>query len=409
MLRVVETFSGIGSQAKALKAMGIEYEIINTVEWDISAFYAYDIIHNGEQDLSKYQDWTKNDLLSFLTKHTLSANGKSPINFNYLKQWSEDALRRIVCAFERTKNLGSITDVHANTFEKDIDILTYSFPCQDLSICGAWHGNNSGINRDAKNRSGMLWEIERILFEFKELKIQPPKFLLMENVSNILSSTHRDNFEEWKEILKSLGYINKVYTLDASKFGSPQKRIRTYMISILVNNENQANIVEDYFRNNNLEQIYKTPKPLKDFLRLDYSNAEYKAEADISNPNYTPSRLKIEENNEYVYVSDENCKSVIKTITTKQDRNPTSGLIYYPIHAEHKMKYRNLTPRECFMLMGFDENDFSVLKNHNFKVRKNSFFYSRERYERLAGNSIVVDVLVHLFRQIVGVKNEVQW
>ena len=69
MLRVVETFSGIGSQAKALQKLGIEYKVVNTVERDIAAFYAYDIIHNGVQDLSEYQHLSKDELLRILSKY----------------------------------------------------------------------------------------------------------------------------------------------------------------------------------------------------------------------------------------------------------------------------------------------------------------------------------------------------
>ena len=79
MLRVVEAFSGIGSQAKALKKLGIDHEIKITVDWDISAIYAYDIIHNGEQDLTPYEELSKEDVLVLLNRYGLSLNGKEPI------------------------------------------------------------------------------------------------------------------------------------------------------------------------------------------------------------------------------------------------------------------------------------------------------------------------------------------
>ena len=247
MLRVVETFSGIGSQAKALKKMGVKYEILNTVEWDISAFYAYDIIHNGVQDLAPYKKYTKVELLKILSDYSLSTDGKEPANPAFLRTWPEDSLRRVLCALKRTNNLGSITDVTGDMLPKKIDLLTYSFPCQDLSICGSWHGNMSGINRDAHNRSGMLWEVERLLKELHMGGKKLPKFLLMENVSNILSKPHRGNFAEWQQYLSSLGYINQVYTLNASHFGSPQTRIRTYMLSVLAPDIRRRLMVEQYF------------------------------------------------------------------------------------------------------------------------------------------------------------------
>ncbi|MCK3655525.1 hypothetical protein A4G19_07105 [Pasteurellaceae bacterium Macca] len=412
MLNVVEMFSGIGSQAKALENLkessGITYEILNTVEWDISAFYAYDIIHNGNQDLSKYNDWSKEDLINFLNKHTLSINGKNPVSLKYLRTFNDIALKKIVCAFQRTKNLGNITDLTIDILPKDIDLLTYSFPCQDLSIGGTWHGNNSGIHRTIQNRSGLLWEVERLLLDLNNNNKSLPKFLLMENVSNILSASHRHNFEDWKNILTDLGYINQVYTLDSSNFGSPQKRLRTYMISVFCGkNILKINAIKKYFEDNSLTKNTQPIKPLKDFLRLDYSIPNYLEEANRSTPNLTLSRKKIEENNLFIYdILDEKevFSKTIKTITTKQDRHPTSGLVRYNHKSFLKMKYRNITPRECFLFMGFEEADFDILSSNNFNIHKNKQFYSREKYERLAGNSIVVDVLNAIFKQIYQIK-----
>lgn len=408
MLTVVEAFSGIGSQAKALQRQNIEYEILNTIEWDIAATYAYDIIHNGEQDSSLYEDYEKSRLLLELNKYGLSLNSKEPIKETSLKSWPEEALRKVFFALKRTKNLGSITDIYEEMLPPRFDVLTYSFPCQDLSICGAWHGNKSGINRDAGNRSGMLWEVERILLERNKSDRELPTFLLMENVNNILSQAHKDNFDEWKGVLSRLGYLNQVYTLSADKFGSPQKRRRTYMISVLYGEENKKNALLEYFQHNNLEYFESnSQKTIGDILRTDYSNSIYREEADGSNPNDTPSRQKIYQNNDIVFNGKKVTQEFVNTLTTKQDRNPTAGLIDYPLHGVGKAPYRNFTPRECFMLMGFDESDFEAVIKNNFYVRKNQQLFSRERLERLAGNSIVVEVLEQIFRQINYIKSHI--
>lgn len=236
-----------------------------------------------------------------------------------------------------------------------------------------------------------------------------PKFLLMENVKNILSKAHRSNFNEWKTILNNLGYVNKVYTLNASHFGSPQRRVRTFMISAYCPDTKRRLIAENYFQENDLEKSRPMPlQPLEKFLYTDYTQIKYKEEADTSNPNDTPSRRKIFNDNEIVFDGKQTIVSMVNTLTTKQDRNPTSGLVLYPEHGDGKMEYRNFTPRECFRLMGFDEIDFERLQKNNFPVRRNRMLYSRERYEKLAGNSIVVDVLVPIFKQIVELK-ELLW
>lgn len=410
MLRVVEAFSGIGAQAKALKKIGVPYQILSTIEWDINAIYAYDIIHNGKQDLSKYDNLSKNELIEKLKEYTLSIDGKKPISKRSLQAMTEDMLKRIYCAIERTHNLASIKDVHVNDLAENIDLFTYSFPCQDLSICSAWHNNTSGIDRNAHNRSGMLWEVERILKEYEEKGKKLPSFLLMENVSNILSEAHRKNFDEWKKYLHDIGYENQVYTLNAANFGIPQTRIRTYMISVLTDGTpNHRNKIIEYFKENNLQvKQFEKPETMKDlqsFLRLDYTNKVYKREADISNPNDTPSRQKIYNDNKLIYDNGVMKEKTVKTITTKQDRNPNSGIISY--HGKDgKAKYRNLTPRECFLLMGFDESDFQSIVDNNFKIR-GKYFFGREKMIKLAGNSIVVNVLEAIFKQIVDIQEKI--
>ncbi|MGH2198830.1 DNA cytosine methyltransferase, partial [Enterococcus faecalis] len=88
----------------------------------------------------------------------------------------------------------------------------YSFPCQDLSIGSVWYNkDNDGIRKGAKTRSGLLWEIERILRERIMINVPLPKFLLMENVNAITSPKHNPNFVQWQEELESMGYTNKVY------------------------------------------------------------------------------------------------------------------------------------------------------------------------------------------------------
>lgn len=411
MLRVVEAFSGIGSQAKALKNIGADFEILNTIEWDINAILAYDIIHNGRQDLKKYDEWSNDDLIAFLSNFTLSGDGKEPLDKDTYKKMKRDFLKRIVSSIERTNNLVSITDIKARDLPNNIDLLTYSFPCQDLSTGALIHGNTSGLDKNAHNRSGMLWEIERILKESRRINKETPRFLLMENVSNILSDRHRSNFDKWCKYLSRIGYINQIYTLDASNFGIPQKRFRTFMISVRCDNQDQHNRISEYFRQNNLERNQHNNgiqmKNVKHFLRTNYNKKIYKEEAEESCPNWTPSRREIFLDNDILV--DENGKyfdKPINTITTKQDRNPNSGIVLYDSDNPKKAKFRYLTPRECFLFMGFDENDYQLLMDNNFLYRNNNFF-SKCKLVKMAGNSIVVNVLEEVFKQIIEIKEEI--
>lgn len=408
MLRVVESFSGIGSQVKALKNAGIEHEIIATIDWDINAIIAYDLIHHGKQDLSEYKEMNKSEMLKKLGGLTLSNDGKSPLNEKALNRFNKNQLMHLLCAIRRSNNLGSITDVNGIDLPDNLDLFTYSFPCQDLSIAGAWHGNNSGIDRNANNRSGMLWQVERILLERYKLGLTLPKFLLMENVSNILSNTHKHNFDDWKAKLSEMGYVNYVYPLNAKIFGIPQKRERVYMLSIKADdNEELKKRIDDFIVNNDLKnEIYVRTlniedKTIRDILRTNYEKNEmYKKEANESQPNDTESRRKIRDQNDIIYDGNNKYIDVVSTITTKQDRNPNSGVIMYDSKRSGKSNFRYLTPRECFMLMGFDEEDFQKVLDNDFMVTNNRNFFTNGKLYKLAGNSIVVNVLEAIFKQI---------
>ena len=412
MIKVLETFSGIGAQAKALKKAKIEHKILATADWDINAIVAYDIINHGSQDTSKYDHFTKIELTKRLSKYTLSPDGKSPFKNGKINHISNEALKSILCAIERSNNQVSITDMTYKNIPDDLDLLTYSFPCQDLSIAGVWQGNMTGIDRDANNRSGMLWEVERILKECVEHKCKLPNFLLMENVINILAPRHMGNFTEWIDYLKSIGYYNKIYKLNAKNFGIPQIRTRAYMISIFVENNNKTRkMLDEYFENHDLEDVNFVNSlglnriTVADIVKSDYTIDKYRREADISQLSDTPSRQRIINENDHVF--NENTGEYIellKTITTKQDRNPNSGVIEYNHPVDGKTNYRYLTARECFLAMGFEEADFDALINNNIYIAKNRPMFSESKMIKMAGNSIVVNVLEAIFIQINDIK-----
>lgn len=406
MLRMIETFSGIGSQTQALKNIGLDHKVVAISEWDVNAMYAYDILHNGKQDLSAFRHYTKQDLIDELKEYTLSMDGKNPMSERAISSLSILHLKAILCSIRNNNNLVDITKIHAQDLP-EADILTYSFPCQDLSISGYWHNRDSGgIDRDANNKSTLLWQVERILKEYVACERDLPPFLLMENVSNILSPRHIDNFLEWQAFLSSLGYINQVYTLDARNFGVPQSRIRTYMISVLATDAEKRREIEDYFVVNSLEHITcpeTQRKSLADYLKVDYSNDVYRAEAIESTPELTPSREKIFAENLILAEGNQVYENLsARTVTTKQDRNPNSGVIAYgsAVLTEKNPKYRNLTPRECFLLMGFSEEQFDRLTQENITVGRDRTILTVTKLVKMAGNSIVVQVLEAIFRQI---------
>lgn len=404
--RIIETFSGIGSQAKAFERLqkkipDFDFKVVATVEWEIGAMYAYDIIHHGPQDLSIYDDMSKVELINFLVKYNLSSDGKQQIKNSTLARMSIDKLKSIRHSIEKNNNLVDISTVQADNLP-DADLLTYSFPCQDLSISSYWHKNFSGIDKNIKNRSGLLWEIERILNEYSIYNKPLPRFLLMENVTAIHGPRHKDNFELWKSELNRLGYENLVLDLDSSDFGIPQSRKRTFMISIFSKNlqQSQLNIVSHFLKTKSLNTIHKKTA-IDNFLRLDYSIKKYYQEALDSTPNNTKSRRKIRVGSTPLAFGHNPTNNIAKTITTKQDRYPNAGIIIHDYHfGENKSPYRNLTPRETFLLMGFDESDFQRLCDNNISITNSRKMLSHSKLLKLAGNSIVVNILEEIFSEL---------
>ena len=403
-------FSGIGSQAKALSNLGLQTHIINTCEWNIHACMAYERIHMPDSPRNCFLG-NKDELIDYFLNLGVSNDGKSVMNRTALQSISESALRAIYSSVINTRNLVDISRIHGEDIDPFIDIMTYSFPCQDLSNVGAFHGNQKGIDRDANNQSSLLWQVERILYERRKEDMYLPHFLIMENVPALNSSRHRGNFEEWQKQLVKLGYINKQYVLNARDFGIPQNRERLFMISIL--SEGDRDIEKDilkYFDSHRLDSadyrrelnIHKGK--LSEFLRTDYTNPIYLSEAIESQPNDTVSRKRIWEDN--VQLTDERGKIrddlVTGTLTTKQDRHPNSGNIGVSFN-NNKAEFRYLTPRECFLLMGFSEEDYDNVIKGNIKLKANTDIFTRDNLVKMAGNSIAVNVLEYIFTQIIEI------
>ena len=409
---IVELFSGIGSQAKALKNLGYTINTLGTCEWDLHAFIAYDAIHNSAELPEDVAQMKKEDILKKLSVYTLSNNGKEKMEYKTLKTYSEDALRRVYAAIIRSNNFVDVSSLTGEKMPEGVDILTYSFPCQDLSNVGAFHGYNKGIDKDSGSRSSLLWQVGRILKEMKDAEKELPKYLLMENVPTLLAKRHKSNFETWIGDLRELGYVSYYFQLNASDFGLPQNRPRLLMISVFVGDDKvKEKKVATYFKGKTPEKIvkefvksaYYKKIAIKDLLRVDYKNPKYRKEAEECTPNDTVSRQEIWNENPQLVLKGGIINpqyEVIRTITTKQDRNPNSGNLYFDSGIEGRGKFRYLTPRECFLFMGFTDEDFDNVIVNNPEIRKNSKLFPRDKLIRMAGNSIPVKLLEGIFYQI---------
>ena len=214
-IRLIEFFAGYGSQALALKYLGVKFEHWKICEWAVKSIQAYKDIHFTDVN----DDWNKGFKIEDLQEHLfnlgISSNYNEPMTLKQIQRLPEKQLRQIHNNICNTNNLVNIQQVKGKDLEiEDKEdycyILTYSFPCQDLSLAGKGKGMS-----DTSTRSGMLWEVERILSECKELN-SLPQILLMENVPQVHGSDNVEDFNKWQLRLEELGYKNYFQDLNGA-------------------------------------------------------------------------------------------------------------------------------------------------------------------------------------------------
>lgn len=418
-LRIMECFGGIGACSKALERLGIDYEIADYVEIDKYAVASFNAMHNTNFEPQDICTWNK---------------------------------------------------------DIEVDLIMHGSPCQDFSLAG----KQAGGDKDSGTRSSLMYETIRIVEKLK------PKYVIWENVKNLLSKKHIHNFNAYLETMEQLGYVNYYQVLNAKDYGIPQNRERVFTISIRKDievsdeikpsvkinfekekeliknskkeiyqckcnsgwqdnkvgikvsptiraNNNNTFILEDnidfkfppkqelklrlkdmledevddkyYLVDNYLEftNFYTIPRGSDGKLINGSYNRVWKEEKYSGSINLTKIQevgsLKIKNATKKgyleaypgdgVYTNTSTKRGTvqpqsIQTLTTFQDK----GVVM------NDLRIRKLTPKECFRLMGFDDEDFDKAS----KVNSNTQLYKQ------AGNSIVVNVLEAILKELL--KNE---
>ena len=369
-LRVFEAFAGIGAQVSALNRLGADYEIVGISEWMVDAVICYDAIHHfgeGAMEIPPYEEQ-----MEYLSQYDFSRDSVRKTNLNLLDR---DVVERLYIANKRSKNYGSISQLKGERMPQ-CDLLIYSFPCQDLST----GGNGKGMKKGSGTRSSLLWEIERVLKELHALD-KLPSCLLMENVKTMLCDAFKEDLKAFLEFLESIGYQNDApMVLNALDFGIPQDRVRAFIVSKL--GKHLVKVSESIDRGKQARNFDATQ-----FLRLDYDREVLRNEANIAQLNATPSRRKMWTING----KEANEDTIIRTITCNMDRTYTAALFKYT--GALGETFRRLTIREAFLLMGFTEEEYERTIHLDFTYR---------RMNKLIGNSIVVNVLTEIFREMLA-------
>lgn len=310
MIQILELFGGIGSPRVALRNLGIPVKSIDYVEIDEKAVRSYNSMFNRE--------------LCYKTQSVVGWNLKP-------------------------------------------DILIHGSPCQDFSIAGKQKGADEG----SETRSSLMWETIHIIQQMGAWK---PRYVIWENVKNVLSKYMIHNFNRYLSEMEAMGYTNSFEVLNAMDFGIPQNRNRVFTVSCLGGERFDFD-----------ELITKPCNSLKKYLEKDV-------------PGYyevtQPSMLsRIGDVDSGVFQGRVPIiKDYAMTITCKQVRCPNSGVIDMG-----NGRYRYLTERECWRLQGYSDEDFENAKkaNPSHEGKMNTVLYKQ------AGNSIPVPIFEAMFRKII--------
>jgi len=363
MINVIELFAGIGSQTQALKNQNIKHKIVGISEWSINSIISYGEIHGD----NKTYNLNKDEILKELKNITFSLDTKNPKDISKLK---EDKLKLLYKNHKNSKNLGSIIDIKGYNLPEH-DLLTYSFPCIDISNQGKQKGLYEGKS------SSLLWQVGRLLDEVKKL----PRFLLMENVAAILNDKHKEGLEKWMNFLKNKGYYNYLFKLKASYYNVPQNRERVFMVSSLIE-------ISD------LEKNIRKNEKMTNLRIRDILEGEHKILKNLYQ--YLPDNIKFKTTNNNIksiildkytsFISESkiyNIDSISPTITSTGANSRIKVL-------DDNKNILELNSLELWKLMGFTKTEYNKVKN----------LHSENELKKQAGNSIVVTVLEEIFKNI---------
>lgn len=315
MLKVNELFAGIGAFRKALTRTGIPHEVVGISEIDKYAIKSYEAIY-GE-----------------------------------------------------TRNYGDISKVSKLDYA---DLWTYGFPCQDISVAG----KQAGIVKN-ETRSGLLYEVQRLLVN-ATLEYELPKYLILENVKNLVGNKFRKDFDSWLEWLGELGYNNYWQVINAKDCGIPQNRERVFVVSI------RKDIDDGTFK---MPEPLPLSKTLSDYLESGFVDRDVSLCIARRYAGFNGSQSYLRRR----YFGKSFGQAIFEGNTSAEEQR---GFFTKDPYKEFPCegRLRQMTTRECFRLFGFDDSD------HDKAASVNTSFHLYSQ----AGNSIVVNVLEAIIGNLLG-------
>lgn len=376
------------------------------------------------------------------------------VGYSEIDKYASEALAAIH-GVSTELNLGDISEIDEAEVP-NCDLITYGFPCQDISIAGLQKGIVEG-----ETRSGLLYEAERIIDHIK------PKYAIAENVKNLIGKRHKEDFDRLLERLERYGYNNYWDVLNAKDYGVPQNRERVFIVSIrkdiddggfqfpkakelkvrlkdildkeyedkyIVDNERTEKILSSNFNqekgliqdsdgicNTLLARDYKDPKCVRLTGLYDVKGKKRQAGAVWDKDGLSPTidtmqgghrepLIIVKEGTKKGYNIAREGDSInlaFPSSTTRRGRigkgvaqTLDTSCSQYTLQ---NYKIRKLTPLECWRLMGFSDTDYWAARTRLEEVFYRGADRSNSQMYKMAGNSIVVDVLEGIFKNLFNV------
>lgn len=351
-IKIATVFSGIGAFEQALNKLKIDYEII----------FACD---NGEREINK----SREEIVAESNKNNMDIN--EYVSLLYSKTKRKNMMKKSYFAnYDITEDrwYDDIRFIDGSKYENKVDIFVGGSPCQSFSLIG----KRAGLE-DA--RGTLFYDYARLVQEIK------PKVFIYENVPGMLSHDKGNTWKVINEVFQSLGYKTYMSILNSLDYGIPQDRKRLFIVG---------------FKDNNMNFSFPKPIPLKTTL-FDYLEDNVDAKYYLGEKGFefvtnskNKNRAKINQN-------------IIRTQKANQQFNWNGDFIFEPLDLKKHTKeilecayvgeyedklgvIRQLTHRECMRLMGFPDS---------YKIVVTNIWAYRQ-----AGNSIVVNVLEELLKEI---------
>lgn len=431
---------------------------------DKEVVVSYAAIHCGltNEVINNYEDYPpKDEMVEQLTQKRLGYDFKKDEPYDWMKlsrkKDKTKGIEKYWLADHISHNLGDMMQIKALP---DCDMLTYSTPCTDLSIAGKQEGlkwtcqdcgheydpskldvdtrytcPNCGSHNIKSTRSGLLYEVERLLVKAKENN-NLPKYLLMENVDALVSKKYIDSFNDWIDRLDNLGYNSYFQTINAKNTGIPQNRNRIFCISILKDIdtkqfkfpkpfdtgirlkdllETDEEVLEKYFLSDEVQRrlqitdpkfeknIVGTTKP--EFRTIGQRDLVYQEDSIMGAlvaTDYKQPKQILVATNEPIHIADlcsekfQRMHEQSRRIYSEEGIAPTmhtcgGGNTEPKVERDNLRVVRKLTPKEAHRLMGFDDIDYENCK---------AVGMSDTQGYKQSGNSIVTSCIALLIEHL---------